>query len=48
VKAIDRVMAAYRRAHELTEDQAQTIRDDLSKFIDDLIAGKLPKSPKSN
>jgi hypothetical protein len=46
MKAIDRIMAAYRHTHTLTEEQAQSVRNDLSKFIDDLIAGRLPKPSK--
>jgi len=48
VKAIDRVMAAYRRSHKLTDLQADTIRTELSKFIDELLAERLPEPAKLN
>jgi hypothetical protein len=46
VNAIDRVMAAYRRSHKLTDLQANTIRTELSKFIDELLAERLPEPAK--
>lgn len=47
MKVIERVMAAYRRTHQLTEEQAEIVRQDLSKFIDELLAGRLPERAKS-
>lgn len=40
MKAIDRVMAAYGRTHQLTEEQARLVRQELSVFIEELLAGK--------
>ncbi|MBA2402495.1 MAG: hypothetical protein H0V72_28145 [Bradyrhizobium sp.] len=40
MKAIDRVMAAYSRTHQLTEEQARQVRQELSIFIEELLAGK--------
>jgi hypothetical protein len=40
MKAIDRVMTAYSRTHQLTEAQTSLVRQELSAFIDDLLAGK--------
>lgn len=48
MKAIDRVMAAYRRTYKLSEEQAELARIELSKFIDELLDGKMPRPPKSN
>lgn len=48
MRAIERVMEAYRRTHNLTEEQAGMVREELSRFIDEMIAGRLPQSPKSN
>jgi hypothetical protein len=42
MKAIDRVMRAYSRTHQLTEAQTAMVRQDLSAFIDELLAGKKP------
>lgn len=41
MKAIDRVMLAYRKAHKLTEREDSAIRAQLSIFIDELLAGRL-------
>lgn len=41
MKAIDRVMVAYGRTHRLTEAQTRLVRQELSAFIDELLAGKL-------
>ena len=40
MKAIDRVMTAYGRTHRLTEAQTRLVRQELSAFIDELLAGK--------
>ena len=40
LKAIDRVMAADSRTHQLTEEQARQVRQELSAFIEDLLAWK--------
>ena len=40
MKAIDRVMAAYIRTHQLTDEQAALVRQELTVFIDELLAGK--------
>ncbi len=40
MKAIDRVMKAYSRTHQLTEAQTTMVRQELSAFIDQLLAGK--------
>jgi hypothetical protein len=40
MRAIDRVMAAYSRTHPLTEEQASLVRQELSVFIEELLAGK--------
>ena len=40
MRAIDRVMAAYSRTHPLTEEQARLVRQELSVFIEELLAGK--------
>lgn len=40
MKAIDRVMTAYGRTHQLTEEQASLVRRELSAFIEELLAGK--------
>ena len=40
MKAINRVMAAYGRKHQLTEAQTSLVRRELSAFIDELLAGK--------
>ncbi|MGH6711043.1 MAG: hypothetical protein ACREEK_18975 [Bradyrhizobium sp.] len=40
MRAIDRVMAAYSRTHQLTEEQARLVRQELSAFIEELLAGK--------
>jgi len=40
MKAIDRVMKAYSRTHQLTEAQTRLVRRELSAFIDELLAGK--------
>lgn len=45
MKAIDRVMAAYARVHKLTDEQAAMARKELSRFIDQLLAGRMPGSP---
>jgi hypothetical protein len=36
---IDRVMRAYASKHTLTSNQAAFVRGELSKFIDELMAG---------
>ena len=36
-KAIDRVMAAYTKTHKLTVEQTALVRENLSKFIDELL-----------
>ena len=41
MKAIDRVMVAYGQTHQLTEAQTRLVRQELSAFIDELLAGKL-------
>jgi hypothetical protein len=48
MKAIERVMAAYRPTYKVTEEQAETVRKELSKFIDELFSGRAPEPPKSN
>jgi hypothetical protein len=40
MRAIDRVMAAYSRTRPLTEEQASLVRQELSVFIDELLAEK--------
>jgi hypothetical protein len=40
MKTVDRVLRAYERKHKLTEDQARVIRAELSKFIEELLAGQ--------
>lgn len=40
MKAIDRVMTAYSRTRPLTEAQTRLVRQELSAFIDELLAGK--------
>jgi hypothetical protein len=40
-------MAAYRRTHKVTEEEAERVRQELLKFIDDMRAGKLPDTLKS-
>ena len=40
MKAIDRVMKAYGRTHQLTEAQAVMVRKELSVFIEELLAEK--------
>jgi hypothetical protein len=42
MRAIDRVMRAYSRTHQLTEAQTIMVRQELSAFIDELLAGKKP------
>jgi hypothetical protein len=39
MKAIDRVMRAYSKTRELTTEQAEIARRELSKFIEELISG---------
>jgi hypothetical protein len=40
MKAIDGIMATYRQTHTLTEEQAQTVRDDVSN-------GRIPSRKRS-
>jgi hypothetical protein len=39
MQAIDRVMAAYAKVHKPTEEQAAMAREELSRFIDQLLSG---------
>jgi hypothetical protein len=48
LKAIDRIMSAYRRVHQLTEEQAAIVQKELLPFISDMLGEKPPKPPKSN
>jgi len=48
MKAIDRVMAAYHKAYKTTEDQTELVRAELSRFIEELLAGQRREPPKSN
>ena len=45
MKAIDRVMHAYLSTHKLTDDEAARVRAELTKFIDDLMSGKVAPAP---
>jgi hypothetical protein len=45
MKAIDRVMRAYLNTRKLTDDEALRVRAELSKFIDELMAGKTTRAP---
>jgi hypothetical protein len=47
MKAIDRVMAAYAKVHKLTDEQAATARKELSRFIDQLLSGRMPGSSEN-
>jgi hypothetical protein len=38
MKAIDRIMAAYTKVHKLTDEQADTVRKELSFFVTQLLA----------
>jgi hypothetical protein len=40
MKAIDRVMRAYSRTRELSGEQADLVRRELSRFIDQLMLGR--------
>ena len=40
MKAIDRVMRAYAMTRQLTDGQADLVRRELSKFIDQLLLGE--------
>ena len=48
MKAIDRVMAAYHKAYKTTEDQTELVRAELSRFVEELLAGQRREPPKSN
>ena len=39
MSAIDRVMRAYASKHDLKPTQAALVRDELAKFIDELMTG---------
>ena len=47
MKTIDRIMAAYQTAYKLTEEQTEAVRQNLSQFVNELLAGRLPEPPKS-
>lgn len=40
MKAIDRLMRAYGLTRQLTDEQADLVRRELSKFIDQLMLGE--------
>jgi hypothetical protein len=40
MNTVNRVMRAYQRKHQITEDQAKIIRAEVSKFVDELLASK--------
>jgi len=46
MRAVDRVMRAYTRTHKLTDEQHQQVRDELSKFIRELMLVGLPTDGK--
>jgi hypothetical protein len=41
MEAVDRVMRAYSKTRDLTEEQAAVARGELSKFIDELMFGTI-------
>lgn len=43
MKAVDRVMAAYAKAHKLTDEQTTMVRKEISDFIDQFLH-RLPES----
>jgi hypothetical protein len=45
MKAIDRVMVAYAKVHNLTDEQADIVRKDLTSFINKLLDGRMPEKP---
>jgi hypothetical protein len=47
MNAVDRVMRAYAKNRNLTEDQANLVRRELSKFIDQLMLGR-PSAPSDD
>lgn len=47
MKAIDRVMAAYAKTHKLSDEQAETVRSELSRFIDQLLNARLSDPSKN-
>jgi len=49
MSAIDRVMRAYASKHDLKPSQAALVRDELAKFIDELMTGsrRAPMMPET-
>lgn len=45
MNTLDRVMSAYSRTHKLSETQAKFVREELARFIDELVSGRV--SPQS-
>jgi hypothetical protein len=43
---VDRVMRAYASKHDLNPSQAAFVRNELSKIINELMAGSRPVDPK--
>jgi hypothetical protein len=44
MKAVDRVKAAYAKAHKLTDEQTAIVRKEISDFIDQFLHGS-PETP---
>jgi hypothetical protein len=45
MKAIDRVIRAYEKTRKLTPEQTELVRNELSKFIDELVLFGPPALP---
>jgi hypothetical protein len=45
MKAIERVMKAYLSTRQLSAEQTALVRDQLTKFIDELLAAKALEPP---
>jgi hypothetical protein len=43
MNAVDRVMAAYAKTHKLTDEQADLVRKELSRFIEQFLDERLPE-----
>jgi hypothetical protein len=48
MKTIDRVMSAYLKTRKLTEEEASRVRVELSRFIDELMTGKVMREPPTS